>query len=121
MKLGRLLSPRPPISLSIQKNLAGASHFSSHVYLTLVIPVLSSRGGSTTVTQGFVWPVVEKHISDVDVIEITLALVYLMTAKCYVLSMSCFLFILSVGTVTKVFYLSSAFPLMESNFFIGSV
>ena len=55
----------------------------------------------------------EKHIC-VDVIEIILALVYLMTAKCYVL------FILSVGTVTKVFYLSQAFPLLESNYLLAA-
>lgn len=40
--------------------------------------MLSSHGGSTT--KRLFWPVVEKHIH-VDVVEITLALVYLMTAK----------------------------------------
>lgn len=97
-------------SLSIQ-NLAG--HVISPAILTLMIPVLSSHGASTT--RGF-FSLFFFLACYVDVIEIILALVYLMTAKCYVLSMT-FLLIVSVGTVTKVFYLSSAFPLMESNFY----
>lgn len=67
--------------------------------------MLSSHGGSTT--QGFFWPVVEKRFY-VDVIEVILALVYLMTAKCYVLSMS-FLLLLNVGTVKKKSVYLSAF------------
>lgn len=86
MKLGKLLSPRP--QACPYKTWRGKSFLQP--FLTLMIPVLSSHGGSTT--QGFFWPVVEKHIC-VDDIEIILALVYLMTAKCYVLSMSFFLYI----------------------------
>lgn len=56
-----------------------------------------------------------KHIC-VDVIKIILALVYLMTAKCYILSMNQYLSILTTGTETKVFVflnLSHTFPLLE--------
>lgn len=74
MILGKLLSPRPqacPYKTWRDKSFL-------QPLLTLVVPVLSSHGGSTTREVFFsFFPVMY-------VIEIILALVYLMTAKCYV-------------------------------------
>lgn len=107
MKLGKLLSPR--LQACPYKTWRGKSFLQPFFFKTLMIHVLSSHGGSTT--QGFFWPVVEKHIC-VDVIKIILALVYLMTAKCYVLSC-----LVNIKCWNRLFLnLSQPFPLFESNF-----